>query len=147
MKIALLGMALVVSMGMGMGRSSPEQSFSSADVQRIYTRIVVSTATQNAPPISVEKGDVNAYYDGRHIAVYTGMLQFVRNEDELALVIGHELAHIKWRSETKADEVGANYIAIAGYNRCKGALMLKRLGKGDSVHPSGTIRYKHLGCK
>jgi predicted Zn-dependent protease len=36
---------------------------------------------------------INAFADGEEISVTTGMLRFVNNDDELALVIGHELAH------------------------------------------------------
>lgn len=36
---------------------------------------------------------VNAWADGTRITVTTGMLRFVENDDELALVVGHELAH------------------------------------------------------
>lgn len=37
--------------------------------------------------------DVNAYADGEHIVVMTGMMKFVRTDDELAAIIGHEMAH------------------------------------------------------
>lgn len=37
--------------------------------------------------------DVNAAADGQSIAVTRGMLRFVDNDDELALVLAHELAH------------------------------------------------------
>lgn len=36
---------------------------------------------------------VNAYADGKIIAVYTGMMDFTRTDDELGLIVGHELAH------------------------------------------------------
>jgi hypothetical protein len=35
----------------------------------------------------------NAFSDGRHVVVTTRILDFVRSDDELAVVIGHELAH------------------------------------------------------
>ncbi|MFZ5789966.1 MAG: M48 family metalloprotease [Pseudomonadota bacterium] len=37
--------------------------------------------------------DVNAATDGETIAINQGMLRFVHNDDELALVVAHELAH------------------------------------------------------
>lgn len=36
---------------------------------------------------------VNAYADGKRILVTRGMLRFVKNDNELALVIAHEMAH------------------------------------------------------
>ncbi len=45
-------------------------------------------------PIILSIGDqVNAYADGKRIGVERGMLRFVENEQELAMVISHELAH------------------------------------------------------
>lgn len=41
----------------------------------------------------VEDSTVNAYADGKNIVVNTGLLRFMENDDELALIIGHELAH------------------------------------------------------
>jgi hypothetical protein len=37
--------------------------------------------------------DVNAFADGKAVYLTAGMLRFVENDQELALVIGHELAH------------------------------------------------------
>lgn len=36
---------------------------------------------------------INAYADGRNITMTSGMMNFVKNDDELALIIGHELGH------------------------------------------------------
>lgn len=43
--------------------------------------------------VDQDSSDVNAAADGRSIAVTRGMLRFVENDDELALVLAHELAH------------------------------------------------------
>jgi beta-barrel assembly-enhancing protease len=40
-----------------------------------------------------DKSEVNASTDGNVIQVYRGMMDFVRSDDELALVLGHEMAH------------------------------------------------------
>lgn len=55
---------------------------------------------------------VNAATDGSNIVVTTGLLSFARNDSELAIVIGHEIAHNilrhpeAMRSEAVADVVG-----------------------------------------
>lgn len=36
---------------------------------------------------------INAFADGRTISVTSGMIRFAQSDDELALVIGHEMAH------------------------------------------------------
>ena len=43
--------------------------------------------------IPVQSGRINAYTDGKNIGVTKGMLKFASDE-ELALIIAHELAHI-----------------------------------------------------
>lgn len=40
---------------------------------------------------------VNAYADGERVMVTRGMMAFTRNDDELALVVAHELAHDSMR--------------------------------------------------
>lgn len=45
-------------------------------------------------PIKLLDGDaLNAFADGSAVYINSGMLRFVDSDDELALVIGHELAH------------------------------------------------------
>lgn len=45
-------------------------------------------------PVRLERNDrINAYADGKVAGIYTGMLRFARDDDELALIISHELAH------------------------------------------------------
>lgn len=45
-------------------------------------------------PIAMSEDDsVNAFADGEIVAITTGMVRFVESDDELALVVGHEIAH------------------------------------------------------
>ena len=45
-------------------------------------------------PVEIKQDDrVNAYADGTKIYLTTGMLRFAESDDDLALIIGHELAH------------------------------------------------------
>ncbi len=37
--------------------------------------------------------EINAYADGENIVVSTGMMAFIESDDELALVLSHEMAH------------------------------------------------------
>lgn len=120
-----------------------------SDVKRIYARILQSNSLNKPFPIFViDAPIINAYNDGSRLVVYTGLLKFVHNQDELALVIGHELAHTKWQTEQRADEYGALYARAAGYNYCRGALMFKRFGAGDMpIHPPGAERWKAMHCE
>lgn len=47
----------------------------------------------NTPIIMVDKQEVNAATDGESIFVTYGLLNFTQSDDEIAAVIGHELAH------------------------------------------------------
>lgn len=44
-------------------------------------------------PQVVEADETNAYADGQSIFVTTGILRFLNDDSELAVVVGHELAH------------------------------------------------------
>ena len=56
--------------------------------------IQVTPETACGYPVQVAEGDeVNAYADGKVVVIPRGMLRFARNDDELALIMGHELAH------------------------------------------------------
>lgn len=44
--------------------------------------------------VTLAPGDIkNAYADGKNIVVYKGMMDFFRTDEEVALVVSHELAH------------------------------------------------------
>lgn len=101
--------------------------------------------------------EVNASCYMGKIHIYKGMLYFAKNDDEMALVIAHEIAHHMlghWTStppnEFAADKFGAQIAKYAGYNVCRGAQAVKRFGDpGSRTHPSSNERYKRLAssCK
>ena len=90
----------------------------------------------------------NAYADGRHVFLTTGSLTLLGNDDELAFMLAHEMAHnilghaalIRGRKlqqrdvralESAADRLGAEMMLDAGYDPVAGAAMLKRIGSAD----------------
>ena len=115
---------------------------------------------------------INAYADGRHITVTSGMMNFVKGPDELALIIGHELAHNSLRHirkilgnrlltlnatrftrafESEADYVGLYFLVRAGYSPDKveefwrrlSVLIPKNAGLAKS-HPAFADRFLRL---
>lgn len=61
------------------------------------------------------KQEVNAYADGKSIAIHEGMMKFAKDDNELALAIAHELAHNGMghvESQTK-NALGAGLLGFA----------------------------------
>ncbi len=125
------------------------------DAKQVYERLIRANHIKNAPPLYViEDDDPNAYSSLNEIGINTGMLKFATNDDELARILGHELAHLKLhhhrssvKNEYAADRMAAIYMSTAGYNVCRGALLLKRRGSnGGNDHPADILRYKAFHC-
>lgn len=98
---------------------------------------------------------VNAFATGRTVVMTTAMLRFLRGDDELAVVLGHELAHnifghrqmrneegilrglgIKpsavWKREEAADRFGLRLMSRSGYDLDSAIPFWRRyLGKYD----------------
>lgn len=101
----------------------------------------------------------NAFADGRHVFLTTGLLARLDNDDELAFVIAHELAHnilghaallrggdvahgiaraprrsasVVRRTEQDADMLAGALLLDAGYDPVRGAQALVRLSAGDT---------------
>ncbi len=100
---------------------------------------------------------INAYANGRTIVVTAGMMNFVKSDDELAYIIGHELAHNTHSHirksvtnyvlslggtrytrifEAEADYVGLYYMVRAGYNPTVVEDLWRRLAL-QSLRPIG----------
>jgi len=47
----------------------------------------------NVPVKIVEAREINAYADGKTAYINTGIIDFASNDEELAIIIGHEMAH------------------------------------------------------
>jgi len=91
----------------------------------------------NYPVKLSQTSTINAYANGRIIIMTAGMMNFVKDDNELALILGHELAHNTMGHirkivtnmilsaggtrytrpfESESDYVGMYYIARAGYS-------------------------------
>lgn len=56
--------------------------------------VTIKPAQQCAFNVQLAGGDsVNAYADGKSVHVFQGMMRFAENDDELSLVVAHEIAH------------------------------------------------------
>lgn len=103
---------------------------------------------------------VNAFATGRSIIVTTGMMDFTQSDEELAAILGHELAHNTMGHirkiitntvlsvfatrytrpfESEADYVGLYYAARAGYDVENAEDIWRRIGER---HPRGIGRAK-----
>lgn len=117
---------------------------------------------------------INAYANGRNITVTTGMLEFTDSDDELALILGHELAHNTMGHirkvignfilsgfatrytrpfELESDYVGLYYMVRAGFNPDDVEAFWRRLGDVDprsvnraKTHPTFPDRYLRLAA-
>ena len=89
---------------------------------------------------------LNAYTDGANIAIPARMVNFTLSDDELAILAGHEIGHIiarddkisgaskKRRVEDRADIVGADLAACAGFDTKSAAPFWRRLERNRSWH-------------
>lgn len=136
------------------------------DIRQIYAKLWAQTGQiKDKLPLVIEKNNQeNAYNDGTKIVIFTGMIDTAKSDDEIALILGHEIAHGNlWHLkmglkiltdeqlselEANADKMGAVYMMKAGYDVCAGREMFKRWQKqGDYVsadHPNHAYRYAEL---
>lgn len=71
----------------------------------------------------VDNKEVNAWcMPGGKVVVYTGLLSFIQNESELAIVMGHEITHA---------------VAHHGQERISQALLAQGVGVGADIFTSG----------
>lgn len=110
---------------------------------------------------------IDSWADGGYVSITTALLAFTRSDDELAIVIGHEMAHnilghparldaekvdrgllrilprnaAKIRTtERQADYVGLYLVALAGYDIHRAPDFWRRFGKeyGVGIFGDGT---------
>lgn len=61
--------------------------------EQIFDLIINQDKICGYPVILAESDTVNAYADGKKIIITKGMMRFARDDQDLALVIAHELGH------------------------------------------------------
>jgi predicted Zn-dependent protease len=128
---------------------------SEGTLQSVFSRIKAVTGLN--PRLEIIKSNkINAWADGRRVILTTGMMGYLSSSDQLAVVLGHEFAHIlnydnykpgRKSHELNADTLGASLAQRAGYNACSGISYFKsriKVDKGDATHPPMSYRYERL---
>jgi len=97
---------------------------------------------------------LNAKADGRYVQVSGGLVEFVSNDDELALVIAHELAHNILGHRARLDAAGVSRGLLAGFGKNRSRIreteleadrlalyLMARAGYDPSVAPAFWQRF------
>jgi hypothetical protein len=61
---------------------------------KTLTRTMPAVARCSIPILLQTDAQSNAFTDGKRIVVHSGMLRVAQTDDELAAIVGHELAHV-----------------------------------------------------
>lgn len=139
-------------------------------VQRGETRVPIQVSPRRACGYEVQldpSDELNARADGRRLFISTALAGFARSDDELAVILGHELAHHvlrhrhwsetggaarranegAWRAEggsggaeQQADRVGLYLAARAGYDPAVAAPFWRRFGESN-----WRVRFPQIG--
>ncbi len=134
-------------------------------IHALYDRLTAATgeSTEMRPLRIVDSPVMNAYANEKEVVLFTGLSDKTESDDEIAMVLAHEIAHITLGHvyikdpleslqisvlESQADKMGAIYMMKAGYDICSGRELMKRWEKnGDYLggdHPSYSYRYMQL---
>ncbi len=137
---------------------------SNAHIIDIYEKLAANSGQQDIPPLIIlDSPEVNAWTNGTTVNFTTGILAVMENDDEIALVLAHEMAHAinhdpervdqevtPNNTEAHADKMGAYIMMRAGFDECKGKEIFKVFKKlfGDTAdpvgHPDFAYRYDQL---
>lgn len=132
-------------------------------VQEIYNRLLVNVGEHGMPPLVIlDSPVINAWTDGSSVTFTTGLLKAIDyDEDQIAMILGHELAHnilghLTYANtqniilrEAEADKYGAFIMLKSGYDVCKGRLVYLKFNDrwGDDPtedHPANAYRINQL---
>lgn len=99
-------------------------------------------------PVQVEPSNaISAGADGRRVSISSGLVRKAGRDDELAFILGHEMAHNLRRPEetgdrarsrareVEADRIGLILAARAGYDTAGTADFVRRLGRETGWRP------------
>ena len=121
--------------------------------------LVVSLLLYRGTPLAIDLYPKEKIVDYHSINVTMGMVYFVDNKDQLAAVIGHEVAHIilghtkenthKPENEYQADMIGMFLAHKAGFSACGMDSLWRRVGERSlslhsGTHPNAFIRSYYL---
>ena len=145
-------------------------------VEEVAARIINANKLDKHIPVEVVRNNkipnAQASFYTKKVYVYTGLLPYINNDDELAYILSHEMVHcldfydgilkaltaMKFNSksyEIKADLAGIDLMVKAGYNPIAAICIQKRflgetywdIGLGIT-HPKASKRmfesYKHI---
>jgi predicted Zn-dependent protease len=94
-------------------------------VERVGRRLLETMPDHPRVQFVIVRGnpDINAGATFGQVAITSGMLDFIRSDDEMAAVLGHELAHITQGHVTKGvmSSLALNVLAIVLETRAPGA--------------------------
>ncbi len=139
-----------------------EKRIDNKHVQNVYDQLAINAGQQDVPPLVIlDDEQINAWTDGKQVVLTTGILKVLENDDEMALVMAHEIAHAinhdimhddidQSTIEAHADKLGAFIMMRAGFDICKGNqvfAVFKRLFGDTSVaqdHPNFAYRLDQL---
>lgn len=158
--ILLLSFSVLVAFTVYNHAHKVEVGLTAADAQEVYDNLLQYTGLPgNIPPLFViDDPQVNAFMSPVGLVVTTGILHFVKDKDELAAVIGHEMGHFVLGHlrgeltddsrihEENCDKFGIYLLMRAGYNPCEAKNLWVRMGHsfGDDIltddHPSPSQR-------
>jgi predicted Zn-dependent protease len=126
-----------------------EQKISTDAAANTYVHCVADAVTRALPPSARQSWEVNVFEDdtanafalpGGKIGVNTGLLRVAKNQDQLAAVLGHEVAHVLARHSN--ERVSAAYAtetslqlaqAVAGASSPTSRQIFGLLGVGAQV--------------
>ncbi len=157
--VLLIALVSQSSSEMGKWEFSLQEGLTKAEAVVVYNNLGKYTGVPGNMPLLIIADDpqVNAWIDTENMTITTGMLAFVKNQDELAAVIGHEMGHYILQHfelktgdsrlhEANADKFGIYLMLRAGYDVCNAKGVWERFDDrfGDSVitisHPSPAQR-------
>ncbi|WP_162528550.1 M48 family metallopeptidase [Novosphingobium sp. BW1] len=111
--------------------SLPIDSPIKLSVERDGSRLQITVAPEpacSARPVLKTGEGISAYTDGEDVGVSAKLIGYTKNDDELAIIVAHEIGHVinrdgkpaglfeQRRMEDAADLVGARLMQCAGYD-------------------------------